>query len=128
MEDSNAQRESQAASHNGGDSPRMATTEGQQSSQDSSKSREGIQQGGRSQAQEVAVAYHCGLDAWVQVPTRAIRNPDSPMLVWMKEETWRRLACCASSSGQFYLPCEQGLTHPQHLRMLVNQEEVADGS
>lgn len=75
-------------------------------------------------AREVACAYAVTVDGFIAVAKRAIRNVDSPFLVWMSATVWQRLAVCATTQGQFYIPCTSALTDYVQLRTLVAMEEL----
>lgn len=125
-----AKQISEASSHDGGGRPQSSI---RQEDGHSDARSAGIQSGGRGKAQgktlqqEIAVAYACTVDGWVQVPARAIRNSESPHLVWMLKSTWDSLATHADIRGLFFIPCETA-PDAQQLRMLVNAQEIADAS
>lgn len=126
----NAKQISEAGSHDGGG--RAQSSVRQEDGHPDARSA-GVQSSGRGEAQgktlqqEVAVAWACTVDGWVQVPTRAIRNSESPHIVWMLKSTWEHLATHADIRGLFFIPCEVA-PDAQQLRMLVNAQEVADAS
>ncbi len=75
---------------------------------------------------ETACAYAVTVDGFISVASKAIRNPESPFIVWMSRVTWERLATCATTLGQFYIPCTPDMTSCQQLRAQVNAEEIVD--
>lgn len=77
---------------------------------------------------EIACAYAVTVDGFIAVNRKAVRNPESPFLVWMSEAAWQRLAVCATTQGQFYIPCTPELTDCQMLRAQVNVEELLNAS
>jgi hypothetical protein len=72
---------------------------------------------------EVACAYAVTVDGFISIARRAIRNPDSPLIVWMPHAIWQQLAVCATTQGQFYIPCTPQMQSPDALRLLVKQKE-----
>ena len=68
---------------------------------------------------QIAVAYAVTVDGFISIAHRAIRNPKSPFLVWMSKATWTRLAVCATTQGQFYIPCTPTLNDVSVLRALA---------
>lgn len=72
----------------------------------------------------VLVAYAATLDGFIKLWPKAIRNPSSPFLLPMQEETWKALATHASISGQFYIPATPDLASFDKLRELVLQKET----
>lgn len=130
-EEPNAQQIPCPETNDGSARSRVESPRGQEeSSQSDSGGRgEGVQRGGRAegQAQEVAVAYATVCDGWIEIPARAIRNPESPNIVWMLRATWQRLATHATDRGLFFIPCEVART-PEALRIAVNHLEIADAS
>lgn len=79
-----------------------------------------------STSREIACAYAVTVDGFIAVAKRAIRNQESPFLVWMSEATWEKLAICATTQGQFYIPCTPTLNDVSVLRALAAAEEPAD--
>lgn len=73
----------------------------------------------------VLVAYAATLDGFIKLWPKAIRNPESPFLVSMQEQTWKALATHASISGQFYIPATQESSSFEKLRALVQEKETA---
>ena len=122
-----AQQIPEASSHDGGDSPRLETAGHEQNGTHPSEGGQGVQQGGRGfrpqtrpeGQQEVAAAYAVTVDGFIRVPTKAVRNPESPCVVWMKEGTWTRLATHASPQGIYYIPCGTDIYLPADLHMVV---------
>lgn len=68
---------------------------------------------------EVACAYAVTVDGFIAISPKAIRNLESPMLVWMPHAVWQQLAICASPQGLFYIPCSPLLHSCEQLRILV---------
>lgn len=64
------------------------------------------------------------VDGFIQIKSKAIRNPQSPFIVWMSEARWKELANCATTQGQFYIPRTDTIDSPEVLRLLVKQEET----
>lgn len=121
-EPTNAQQIPRATQDHGGDRSRLEATEGQPSGQDSDARGEGVQRGGRSEGQaqeEVACAYAVTVDGFIAVNKKAIRNLESPFLVWMPVAIWQRLATCATTQGQFYIPCTPTMYDASVLRAHV---------
>lgn len=75
---------------------------------------------------EVACAYAVTVDGFIHVAPKAIRNMESPFIVWMSAAVWQKLAVCATTQGQFYIPCQPELTECSQLRMLAETTN-ADG-
>ena len=128
MENHDALKESGAAQDNGRDHPRLEAPQGQQSRANPEGSGQGVQRGGSGEEvpQEVACAYAVTVDGFISVARKAVRNAESPFVVWMSKATWDRLAICATTQGQFYSPCTPDLHECSQLRRLVNAEEIAD--
>ena len=78
----------------------------------------------------IAVAYAVTVDGFIQISPRAIRNPRSPLIVWMSPAIWEHLANSATMQGQFYIPCTIALTECSQLRALVAdlQGELSNGN
>lgn len=74
---------------------------------------------------QVACAYAVTVDGFIAVAPRAIRNPESPFIVWMSAAVWQRLAICATTQGQFYIPCTQTMNDVSVLRALATEPQVA---
>ncbi len=70
-------------------------------------------------SREVACAYAVTVDGFIAVAKRAIRNAESPFIVWMPAAVWQRLAVCATAQGQFYIPCTSEMTECAQLRALA---------
>lgn len=68
---------------------------------------------------EIAAAYAVTVDGFISVPLRAIRNRESPNIVWMSQAAWEQLARCATTQGQFYIPATEELNSPEQLRLLT---------
>lgn len=128
MEDRDALKESGAAQDHGCDRPRLEATQREQSRADSQGSGQRVQRGrsGQEVPKEIACAYAVTVDGFISIAPRAIRNAESPFVVWMSHATWDRLAICATTQGQFYIPCTPDLHECSQLRALVNAEEIAD--
>ena len=75
----------------------------------------------------VATAYAVTVDGFISIRSKAIRNPHSPFIVWMREAHWKDLATCATVLGQFYIPCTPVMDAPSVLRAMVQTLERADG-
>lgn len=121
-----AQHQQEASSHDGGSSTRQQVCE---ACGNSAEGRAGVQQGrpGKTEAsgsaREVACAYAVTVDGFIAISPKAIRNPESPMIVWMPRTSWQQLAICATMQGQFYIPCTTQLQSSETLRLLVKQKE-----
>lgn len=72
---------------------------------------------------DIVVLYWPPVDGWMAINARQVRNPNVPQLVWMKPQTWKELANCATREGLFYIPCAEGLVTNSQLRQLVKQME-----
>jgi hypothetical protein len=122
----NALEKSRAAQDHGSDSPRLEAPEGQQGGQNSKGSGQGVQQGGRGegQTQEVACAYAVTVDGFIAISPKAIRNPESSLIVWMSHARWQKLAVCATTQGQFYIPCTPTLNDVSVLRALAEAPDA----
>lgn len=120
MEDKHAQHQQEASAHDGSSGAQSRIRE---ESRHSAKSRAGVQQGrsGETEAatREVACAYACTVDGFISIAPRAIRNPESPMIVWMSHTSWQQLAVCATTQGQFYIPCPAVGASLEWLRILA---------
>lgn len=116
-ETSDAQQISEAGAHDGSSS---AQQDVRQEARHPAESGEGVQQGRSGETQEIACAYAVTVDGFISIPKRAIRNPESPFLVWMARATWEQLAKCATVQGQFYIPATGELNSPEQLRMHVS--------
>jgi hypothetical protein len=79
-------------------------------------------------SREIAAIYEPKLDGFVSVAPKYVRNPRSPVIVWMQRATWQLLATHATRDGEFYIPCKEGLQEPQQLQMLVLQNEMTGAS
>lgn len=73
---------------------------------------------------EVVCAYAVTVDGFIAVAHKAIRNAESPFIIWMSAAVWQRLAICATTQGQFYIPCTSDLTECAQLRALATMEEL----
>lgn len=69
---------------------------------------------------EIAAIYEPKLDGFVSIAHKYIRNPRSPMIIWMQRPTWDSLANHATRDGEFYIPCPQCMVA---LRTLVAEME-----
>lgn len=69
---------------------------------------------------EIAAIYEPKLDGFVSIAHKYIRNPWSPMIIWMQRSTWDSLANHATRDGEFYIPYLQGMVA---LRTLVAEME-----
>ena len=78
-----------------------------------------------SNSAEVAVAYAVTVHGWIEIPRRAIREPDSPQIIWMAKTTFQILASCATDRGLFFIPCGPGCQTPDELRLLVASRETS---
>lgn len=119
-----AQYQQKASPHDGSSSARQELREAHGHS---AEGRAGVQQGRSGEAQasgtarEVACAYAVTVDGFIAISPKAIRNLESPMLVWMPRAIWQQLAICASPQGLFYIPCSQALHSCEQLRILVEE-------
>lgn len=130
MENKDAQHQQEAGPHDGGGDAQSGV---RQEGGNSAEGSKGVQQGRSGEAEaaaparEVACAYAVTVDGFISIPLRAIRNLESPLVVWMSHASWQKLAICATTQGQFYIPCRQGLQSPDELRLLVKQKEHEHG-
>ena len=133
MEDKNALQITRAEEDHGRDRSRVEATEGLQSGQNPEERGEGVRKRGSSKSEiprleeEVAAAYAVTVDGWIEISHRAIRNSESPQIVWMTLSTWNILATCATDRGLFFIPCSPGCQTVDDLRCLVASKEISNG-
>lgn len=78
-----------------------------------------------TETREVACAYAVTVDGFIAVARKAIRNAESPFIVWMSKRAWDGLAICATTQGQFYIPRTPDLTECAQLRALATADAGA---
>jgi hypothetical protein len=80
----------------------------------------------KKQRELVAVAYAPHLDGWTAHEHKRLRNPASPLIVWMRQSSWQELANCASRDGEFFIPCTEGRNTNVLLRKIISTMESPD--